>query len=126
MSTQYTHLVLVAAPFYARDEANHLACLLGESSSDLHTFAYAGYIDAAGNHYCVAYAATKPAFLVPALKGALPVTPDHAIGIIDRGKAQRAFDSLNKPGGIQMIVDVPLDEALEQLGLTRIATTEES
>ena len=126
MSTQYTHTVLIAVPFELVDDANHLACVLGESSSDINTFITAAYEDENGALYAAVYTVVKPVFLSPTATGTLPVTPDHGLGVVDRGKAQRAFDSLNKPGGIQMLVDVPLTEALGQLGLTRIASTEEA
>lgn len=122
--TQYTHTVLIAVPASLIDDANHLACLLGESAADIGTFASASYTDAEGFDHAAIYTVVKPIFLSSTKTRALPVTPDHAIGIVDRGKAQRAFDSLNKIGGIKILVDVPFEEALEQLGLTSITTTE--
>lgn len=124
--TQYKHTVLIAVPMVLVEGANHLACLLGENAADINTFSRAIYEDEGGNQYAAVYTVVKPVFLSPTATGALPVTPDHGIGIVDRGKAQRAFDSLNKPGGIQMLVDLPPSEALQQLGLTRIPSPEES
>lgn len=124
--TQYKHTVLIAVPASLIDDANHLACLLGENAADINTFAHGSYEGEGGAQYAAVYTVVKPVFLSPTTTGQLPVTPDHGLGIVDRGKAQRAFDSLNKPDGIQMLVDVPFSEGLEQLGLARIASTEEN
>jgi hypothetical protein len=124
MSTEYTRTVTIAVPAAMVDDANHLACLLGEAAADVGTFGYLGYQDAAGDMYAVASTVVKPVFLAPAQTGTLPVTPDHGIGIIDRGKAQRGLDSLNQAGGIQMRTNMPFSDALEELGLTCRAYTE--
>ena len=121
--SQYTHSVTLAVPAPLIPDANHLALLLGESSADINTFTTASYTDGI-TEYAVAHTVVKPIFLGPTQTGELPETPPHAEGILDREAAQRAFDSLNAPGGLRMAVDVDPHEQFAEWGLTRIETEE--
>lgn len=118
MTTEYTHRVTIAVPETLIEKANHLACIVGESSEDISTFREANWQDVEGNLYAVASTVVKPVFL-QAAQG-LPPTPYHAEGVADRALAQQALDTLNQPGGIQMIVDVEPMEALASLGLSPV------
>lgn len=123
MTTQYTHSVTIAVPAPLVSDANHLALLLGESSADIETFKQASYTDGI-TEYAVAHTVVKPVFLAPAQTGELPETPPHAEGLLDREAAQRAFDSLNQPGGILMAVDVDPHEQFQEWGLSGIESEE--
>lgn len=123
MTTEYTRRVTIAVPENLIEKSNHLACIVGEFSADIHTFREANWQDAEGNLYAVASTVVKPVFL-QAAQG-LPETPPHADGIADRALAQQALDTLNQPGGIKMIVDVDPMEALASLGLTPVVPEEE-
>jgi hypothetical protein len=116
--SQYTHRVTIAVPFSLVESANHLACIMGESVADIGTFRKASWQDTGGNLYAVASAVVKPVFL-GAASGVLPESPEHAIDA-DRVLAQQALDSLNQPGGLQMIVDINPFDALASLGLTLV------
>lgn len=118
MTTEYKHRVTIAVPEALIEKTNHLACVVGEFSADINTFREASWQDADGNLYAVASTVVKPIFL-QAAQG-LPETPPHADGIADRALAQQALDTLNQPGGIQMIVDVEPMEALASLGLSPV------
>lgn len=113
--SEYTHRVTIGVPEHLIDQANHLACIVGESASDINTFSGCGWQDSEGNPYAAASTVVKPVFL-EAVSG-LPETPEHAIGVADPYLAQQALDTLNQPGGIQMIVDVEPFMALEEMGL---------
>jgi len=116
--SNYTHRVTIAVPFAMLAQANNLACIMGESAADIDTFRQASWQDTEGNLYAVASAVVKPVFL-GAASGVLPDSPEHAVDA-DRALAQQALDTLNQPGGMQMVVsDYPL-EALASLGLTQV------
>ncbi len=119
MTTEYTHTITLAAPSALIPDANHLALLLGESAADINTFRQATYTDGKVD-YAVTHTVIKPVFLEPTQTGELPVTPSHAEGLVDREAAQRAFDSLNQSGGIQMAVDVDPHQQFADWGLERI------
>lgn len=116
--TQYTHRVTIAVPETLLEKANHLACIVGESAADINTFREANWQDADNNLYAVASTVVKPVFL-QAAQG-LPPTPSHAEVVADRALAHQALDTLNQPGGIQMVVDVDPMEALTKLGLSPV------
>ena len=122
MSTQYKHRVTIVVPEALITKANHLACLMGESAEDVNTFNQATWRDTSGSLYAVASTVVKPVFLESAT-GTLPETPGHA-RVADRELAQQALDTLGKPGGIQMLVDVPPLEALEAMGLSPVEQEE--
>lgn len=125
MQTEYQHSVTIAVPAPLIPDANHLALLLGESSADIETFKQASYTDGS-TEYAAAHTVVKLVFLGPTQTGELPETPPHAEGLLDRDAAQRAFDSLNQPGGIQMAVDVDPHAQFAEWGLSRIETEEEA
>tara|TARA_Y100001973_G_scaffold106665_1_gene186280 strand:+ start:2252 stop:2629 length:378 start_codon:yes stop_codon:yes gene_type:complete len=122
-TTDYTRTVTLACPAAGIDDANHLALLLGESSADINTFRQPGCTKD-GIEYATTHAAVKPVFLGPTQTGTLPETPPHAEGLVDREAAQRAFDSLNQPGGLLMAVDVDPHAQFTEWGLTPIITEE--
>lgn len=123
MTTEYIHRVTIAVPETLIVKTNHLACIAGEFSADINTFREANWQDVDGNLYAVASTVVKPIFL-QAAQG-LPETPPHADGIADRALAQQALDTLNQPGGIQMVVGVEPMEALASLGLGPVVQEEE-
>lgn len=123
MTTEYIHRVTIVVPESLTEKANHLACIVGESAADINTFTSCGWQDSEGNLYAVASTVVKPVFL-EAVSG-LPETPEHAIGVADPELAQQALDTLNQPGGIQMIIDVEPLEALEAMELTMVHTDSE-
>lgn len=118
MTTEYAHRVTIAVPEVLMEKSSHLACIVGEFSADINTFREANWQDAEGNLFAVASTVVKPIFL-QAAQG-LPETPEHAVGVADPVLAQQALDTLNQPGGMQMIVDVEPMEALAGLGLSPI------
>ena len=121
--TEYTHSVTIAVPAPMMADANHLALLLGESAADIETFKTASYTDGT-TEYAVAHTVVKDVFLQPTQTGTLPETPPHAEGMLDRDAAQRAFDSLNQPGGLLMAVDVDPHVQFAEWGLEPIPSEE--
>ena len=117
--TEYTHRVTIAVPEAMIADANHLACMLGESSADFETFKAASYQAADGSRYAVCSTVVKPVFLQSAT-GTLPEMPEHAVDLVDEAKAQAALDTLNQPGGILMIEGDDPQAALTQMGLEPI------
>lgn len=116
--TAYTHRITIAVPKSLIAPANHLACIMGESASDIATFREAVWQDVDGNLFAVASTVAKPIFL-GAATGILPDSPYHAKEA-NRELAQLALDTLNQHGGMQMIVDIEPSEALMTLGLTLV------
>lgn len=125
MTTEYTNNIIIATPESLMTEANHLACLMGESSYDIDTFNIARWMDTAGNRYAVTYTVVKPIFFSPLQTTTLPPTPEHAVGIVDRDLAQAAFDSMNSSGGILFAYDVDFKSQLKAWGLIPIPVAEE-
>jgi len=119
MTTSYTHRVTIAAPESMMPEANHLACIMGESSADIETFKQASYQDAQGNLYAVCSTVVTDTFMQAQSEG-LPPTPAHAEGVADPALAQAAYDSLNAEGGLMMVVNDNPQAAIEQMGLEAI------
>jgi len=121
--TEYTHTVTIAVPEALILDANHLALLLGESAADIETLQQTTYTDGT-TEYAVAHTVVKDVFLQPTQTGTLPETPPHAEGMLDRDAAQRAFDSLNQPGGLLMAVDVDPHVQFAEWGLEPIPSEE--
>ena len=118
--SEYSSRQTIAAPESLMDEANHLACLLGENAADIRTFTVARYQDASGVRYAVCSTVVKAVFLEPTTTGVLPETPAHGIDIVDRAKAEAAFASLGQSGGIMMVEGDDPQAAIAQMGLTPI------
>lgn len=123
MTTQYTKTLTIAVPEPLIQQANHLACLMGESAEDIETFRHLAYTDGTTD-YAVAHTLVKDVFLAPTQTGTLPETPPHAEGLLDREAAQRAFDSLNMPSGMLMAVDVDPHVQFAAWGLEPIPSEE--
>jgi hypothetical protein len=123
MTTAYQHRVTIAVPENLITEANHLACIMGESSADIETFRSAGYQDAQDNLYAVCSTVVTDTFLAAQSQG-LPPSPPHAEAA-DRALAQSALDTLGQPAGLMMVVDPDPQAALAQMGLERVPSEEE-
>lgn len=89
--TQYKHRITLIVPEPYMDYANHLALIMGESSSDISTFVTADWKDADGNLYAVCSALSKPVVLGALTKGLPNPVPSHATNA-DVTKAQQALD----------------------------------
>lgn len=138
MNTEYTQLVSIsvsAGMLTAEDlksvDANQLALCIGESASDDQTFGLLNAHDANGNLYSFISTVMKP--IVSDMVAAPLEPPAHAphvdIAAASRAQALLRFNVPASPDYIAVIIDdrsTTADEALEQLGLTRIATTEQS
>lgn len=116
--TAYTHTVTLAVPEPMMADANHLALLLGESAADINSFTHARYTDGV-TAWAVAHTSVKSVFLTPTQIGQLPPNPPHAKAV-DLDAAQRAFDTLNQPGGIKSAVDVDPHQQFADWGLEPI------
>lgn len=125
MTTEYTRTITIACPESLFTEANHLACLMGESANDINTFNNAHWQDASGNKYGVIHTVVKPIFFSPLQTNELPATPDHGIGIVDRTLAQTAFDSMNSAGGILFAYDTDFNTKMTEWGITQIPVEED-
>lgn len=122
MTSPYKHRVTIAVPEHLITEANHLACIMGESAADIETFREAGYQDADGKLYAVCSTVVTDAFLAAQSQG-LPESRPHAEAA-DRALAQTALDTLGQPGGLMMVVNPDPQAALEQMGLSRVPVYE--
>ena len=115
MTTAYKYRVTIATPASLLTEANHLACIMGESAADIETFKAANYQDEKGRRYAVCSTVVTDTFMQAQSEG-LPPTPAHAEGVADRALAQTAYESLNN-GGLMMVVNDNPQAAIEQMGM---------
>lgn len=119
MGTLYKHRVTIATPSSLMTEANHLACVMGESTADIETFKQASYQDAQGNPYAVCSTVVTDTFMAAQTQGLPATLPPHADGIADPALAQAAYDSLNN-GGLIMVVGDDAQAAIAEIGLERV------
>lgn len=96
--SEYTHRLTVCTPMARIDEANALACIVGESSADINTFTEATHTKDGVEYACIS-TVVKDVF-GGYLTGDLP-DPPHAAGV-DRAAALSAFASIGQPDGIVM------------------------
>ena len=118
--TEYTYRLTVCVPMNLLEVANELACLVGESVHDLQTFEYPTHEDATGNLYSCISTVAKATTLGYAQSPTIP-DPPHAVGLVDRERAQAEWLLLGQPGHILFRMDKASDAPqpiLEQLGLT--------
>src|SRR5690554_7548540 len=85
--TQYSQTLTLAVPESLLDEANHLTCLMGESSADIETFRQATYTNGA-TAYAVAHTVCKPVVTDALSTLTLPPDPDHVPPEYDRAQAE--------------------------------------
>jgi hypothetical protein len=122
MSTLYTHRVTIAVPESLINQANHLSCIMGESSADINTFTTASYEDVDGNLYAVCSTVVTETFLAKQTSG-ITIIPEHASDA-DPVLAQEAFESLNQAGGMMMIINPDAQAALAEMGLVAVSQEE--
>lgn len=96
--SEYTLRLTVCTPMARIDEANALACIVGEHEADVNTFAEATHTRDGVEYACIS-TVVKDVF-DEYLTGDLP-DPPHAAGV-DRAAALNAFASIGQPGGIVM------------------------
>ena len=96
--TEYTHRLTVCTPMSRIDEANALACIVGEHEADIGTFTEATHTRDGVEYACIS-TVVKDVF-DGYLTGDLP-DPPHAAGV-DRAAALSAFASIGQPTGIVM------------------------
>lgn len=139
MQSKYIHTITAACPASRVAGANHLACVLGTSMSDLDTYPAPCYQDADGNLYSViAFAA--PQELVDAVLGKQIARPDHDTdNQIDMAAAGTELEAmivvlasddaeyvpvLASPDSIVAYVDFQPHDAIAAMGLTLIPIEE--
>src|SRR5690554_3501069 len=122
MTTQYIHRVTIAVPEHLIQQANHLACLMGESSADIATFRQATYTNGATN-YAVAHTVCKPVVTDALSTLTPPPDPDHVPPEYDRTQAEAAVAAIQS-GEILVAANVDPHEQFAAWGLTPIQTGE--
>lgn len=118
MTTEYTHTLTIAAPSTLIDQANHLACLMGESAADIETFRQAAYTDGTTN-YAVAHTVCKVVVVDALAAMTLPPDPNHVPDVYDREKAESALSYIQS-GNILVAVDVAPHQQFIDWGLSEI------
>lgn len=130
--SHYKHSVMLRCPVGMKSDANHLAACWGESMADLRTYDkpenYAGYVVL--QTVCTERLLQRSA--------AEPVRPEHDTeSVIDLEAAARAKSRLVVimpgeeapefgPDDLVAVVDMPLEQAIEMLGLEPVAEMEEA
>jgi hypothetical protein len=114
----YKHRVTIAAPASLLTEANHLACLMGESSADIETFRQATYTNGTTD-YAVAHTVCKPVVTDALSTMTLPPDPDHVPPEYDRTQAEAAVAAIQS-GEILVAVDVNPHEQFKAWGLEAV------
>jgi hypothetical protein len=116
MNTKYTQRATIAVPKNLINQANQLACIMGESSADINTFTNADYQDAAGNLYAVSSAVVTDSFIAKQSAGITSI-PAFAVGA-DVELAREAFDSIGKASGINLVIGDNAQQSISEMGLT--------
>ena len=89
MSTEYLYTITARCPLALVDDANHLACVLGTSMTDLNTYGAENFVG-----YSVISFAAKIDTLQTVQSGIL-TRPEYDVNNeIDMEAAQRAFDAM--------------------------------
>jgi hypothetical protein len=114
--TQYTESLMIVVPAAHIEEANHLACLMGESSADIGTFRQATYTNGT-TAYAVAHTVCKPVVADALSTLTLPPDPTHVPPEYDRSKAEQARDMIAS-GVILVAANVDPHEQIAAWGLT--------
>lgn len=120
--TQYSQTMTLAVPEHLIDQANHLACLMGESAADIDTFRQATYTNGT-TAYSVAHTVCKPVVTDALSTLTLPPDPDHVPPEYDRSKAEAAVAAIQS-GEILVAVDVDPHEQFKVWGLEAIPSEE--
>jgi len=123
MTSQYSQTLILAVPESLIEQANHLACLMGESAADIETFRQATYTNGT-TAYAVAHTVCKPVVTGALSTLALPPDPDHVPPEYDRSKAEVAVAAI-AAGEVLVSVDVDPHEQFKAWGLDPIATEDE-
>lgn len=124
--TTYPHRLTIACPDSLITQANQLALVIGESSSDDQTFTNCNYEDAQGNLYAVASTAVKEIILIWLYANELPSSnPDwtNPYGA-DLVAANAAFDAVNN-GQIMIRVGDDAQVAISDMGLELVSMEDE-
>jgi len=121
MTTQYSKTLTLAVPEHLIDKANHLACLMGESSADIETFRQATYTDGTAA-YAVAHTVCKPVVTDALSTLTLPPDPDHVPPEYDRTQAEAAVAAIQS-GEILVAANTDPHEQFSAWGLSVIETT---
>jgi len=122
MTTQYSQTLTIAVPEALIDQANHLACLMGESAADIETFRQTTYTDGTVN-YVVAHTVCKPVVTDALSTLTPPPDPDHVPPEYDRTQAEAAVAAIQS-GEILVAANVDPHEQFAAWGLTPIQTGE--
>ena len=122
MTTQYSQTLTIAVPEALIDQANHLACLMGESAADIETFRQTTYTDGTVN-YVVAHTVCKPVVTDALSTLTPPPDPDHVPPEYDRTQAEAAVAAIQS-GDILVAVNVDPHAQLKKWGLSQIQTGE--
>jgi hypothetical protein len=123
MITQYSRTLTLAVPEHLIDQANHLACLMGESSADIETFRQATYTNGTTN-YAVANTVCKPVVTDALSTLTLPPDPAHVPPEYDRTQAEAAVAEIQS-GEILVAVNVDPHEQFQAWGLEVIPAEED-
>ena len=122
MKTQYSRTLTLAVPSTLINEANHLACLMGESAADIETFRQATYTNGTTD-YAVAHTVCKPVVTDALSTLTLPPDPDHVPPEYDRTQAEAAVAAIQS-GEILVAANVDPHEQFKAWGLEAIPSEE--
>ena len=119
MSTEFKYNVVFICPEIIKDKANQLACIMGSSIADITTFNLINYEDADLNKYSVIGTVARQEFINMQQSGVPEILPSWAQGC-NREEAVEVFNNINQVGGLQFFVNVPIQDCIESMGLTKI------
>jgi len=123
MTTEYSQTLTLAVPEPIIGQANHLACLMGESAADIATFRQTNYTNGTAA-YAVAHTVCKPVVTDALSTMTLPPDPDHVPPEYDRTQAEAAVAAIQS-GEILVAVNVDPHEQFEAWGLEVIPAEED-
>lgn len=123
MKTRYSRTLTLAVPESLINDANHLACLMGESSADINTFRQATYTNGT-TAYAVAHTVCKPVVTDALSTLTPPPDPDHVPPEYDRTQAEAAVAAIQS-GEILVAANVDPHEQFAAWGLEAIPSEDD-
>ena len=120
--TEYSSNLTIAVPESLIQQANHLACLMGESAADIETFRWAAYTNGT-TAYAVAHTVCKPVVTDALSTLTLPPDPEHVPPEYDRTQAEAAVAAIQS-GEILVAANTDPHEQFEVWGLEAIPSEE--
>lgn len=120
MSTQYIYKTVFICPEALQAKANQLACIMGSTTEDIHTFDFLNYADVETQvKYAVVGTVTRQEFIDKQFEGLPNPLPAHAAGC-NVEEAQEVLDGLNTANGLQFFINESIENCTASMEIIPI------